>query len=64
MIFDCVDNISKYYGISCGLNKAINYIKKKDFYNLDFGTYEIEGSKILPFFPKNTFNELLSSALL
>lgn len=46
MIFDTLENSSKYYGMHKNFEKAFNFIKKVEDENLPAGKYEIDGTNV------------------
>jgi YhcH/YjgK/YiaL family protein len=46
MIFDRIENLSYYYGISPRLKKALEYLEKTDLTGLPEGKIEIDGDDI------------------
>lgn len=54
MIYDKVVNIYRYLGIHKNLDKAIHYIDETNLKQLDYGTYEIDGDKVILFVQDNT----------
>jgi YhcH/YjgK/YiaL family protein len=46
MIFDRIENLSRYYGLSPRLKKALEYLEKTDLTKLPEGRSEIDGDDI------------------
>ncbi len=46
MIFDKIKNASQYYGININVKKALEYLAKTNFDNMEPGRYEIDGNTV------------------
>lgn len=47
MIIDQITNTQKYNGLNPGLEKAFHFLKTTDLENLDEGSYELDGDKVV-----------------
>lgn len=54
MLYDKIENISRYLGISKNLDTAIRYIQDNDLSKLEFGTHKIDDDNVLVFVQDNT----------
>lgn len=46
MVFDKIKNASQYYGINKNVKKALEYLAKTNFDNIEPGRYEIDGNTV------------------
>ncbi len=46
MITDHIRNAALYFGMNTGLEKALRYLQKTDFTNMEPGRYEIDGDDV------------------
>lgn len=53
MLYDKIENISRYVGLNENLDQAIRYINEVNFSSLDVGTYEIDENRVILFVQDN-----------
>ena len=46
MIFDTLEHVNQYKGLSVNLDKALDYIVSRDFSNMEEATVEIDGKNV------------------
>lgn len=57
MIYDYLDQISRYRGLHVNIDLAIDYLEKTDLTTLELGRHEVAGDKVFVFRQDNVLND-------